>query len=84
MVSWYEAMGEKYVQGYAYVIENEDELRDQHGSDYIAVFGRDVIDSDKDLGVLCKRLHDAGERGPLLINTIDKIIDPPIFIGLVA
>ena len=61
----------------AYVKANQDSIRQQYGSKYIAVQNNQVIDSDKDQFALAKRLSGKVNRDKfVLISTLEQVLNP--------
>ena len=59
-----------------YAIKNEDAIRQQYGTDYIAVKDCQVIDHDKDEFVLAKRIEEKFRDQIVLISTLENILNP--------
>jgi len=61
-----------------YVIINQDSLRKQYGTDYLAVKDRRVVDHDKDEFALAKRMEVRFRKKFVLISTLEMILNPPV------
>jgi len=59
-----------------YAIKNQDAIRQQYGTDYIAVKDCQVIDHDKDEFVLAKRIEEKFRDQIVLISTLENILNP--------
>jgi len=62
-----------------YVIANQDTIRKQYGSDFIAVQDCQVIDHDKDENALYEKLRGKIKEDKfVLVYTLDEVLNPPI------
>lgn len=59
-----------------YAIKNQDVIRQQYGTDYIAVKDCQVIDHDKDESALAKRIEEKFRSEIVLISTLEDILNP--------
>ena len=59
-----------------YVRADEKELRRKYGDDYIAVLFNKDVDHDKDEIKLATRIEEKFRDKPVLIGTIDDILNP--------
>lgn len=59
-----------------YVLDNHSDLRRKYGTDYLALMGKEVIDHDESEIKLARRMETRFRSVPLLISTIDNILNP--------
>jgi len=89
-----EEMGESYDLSRKYVLENEQELRREYENRKIAVLDGELIGVSKDekgfsgRDMLSFQNYDPEDKihllRPVLIGTIEEIVNPPIYIFNVA
>ena len=61
-----------------YVTENQDAIRNQYGTDYIAVKDRKVIDHDKNEIALALRVEQQFRHELVLVSSLEDILHPHI------
>lgn len=68
---------EKWRLNRNYVVKNKDLLRERYDGNYIAVYKRDVVDSDKNKFNLAGRISKTYPGRVVLISTIEDCVNPP-------
>ncbi len=65
-------IGEEFQRGKMFFEENKEKIINEYEGKYIAIFGRKVVESDKDFSVLAKRVYKKFGYQPIYMPKVTK------------